>query len=295
MSAYEAISRLIHARSGLVLGPDKLYLMETRLAPLLRREGLEDLGALSERLRTSIRLTSGNELAREVVEAMTTHETLFFRDAKPFHHLRQHGLPRLHQSRQAGRPLRIWSAAASTGQEAYSLAMVLAEHRDMMPGRPVELLGTDLAREPIERARTGLYTQFEVQRGLPIQMLIRYFEKEERGWRAKPEIRDPIQFREWNLLSDLSVLGTFDVVFCRNVLIYFNAPIKTRVLNAIAGQLASDGLLYLGSAETTLGLTTRFLPLATERGVYVPACIGRQHATSNSGYPGSTPAYTESI
>ena len=271
MSPYETIARLIHARSGLVLGPDKLYLMETRLAPLLLREGLTDLGALADSLRSAIRVPYGAELAREVVEAMTTNETLFFRDTKPFTHLRQQALPRLHRSRHASQPLRIWSAAASTGQEAYSLAMVLAEHRAMMPGRPVEVLGTDLAREPIERAREGLYTQFEVQRGLPVQMLIKYFEKEEGGWRVKPDIRAAVQFREWNLLSDLSALGRFDVVFCRNVLIYFDPPTKARVLNAIARQIVSDGLLYLGGTETTLGLTTRFLPLAAEHGVYVPS------------------------
>ena len=278
MSPYEAISHLVHARSGLVLGADKLYLMETRLAPLLRREGLKDLAALAERLRSTIRATHGAELAREVVEAMTTNETLFFRDAKPFLHLRQQALPRLHQSRHAGRPLRIWSAAASTGQEAYSLAMIFAEHRATMSGRPVEVLGTDLAREPIQRAREGLYTQFEVQRGLPVQMLVKYFEKEERGWRVKPDIRAAVQFREWNLLADLSALGTFDVVFCRNVLIYFDPPTKARVLNAIARQMVSDGLLYLGGAETTLGLTPRFLPLAAEHGVYAPACAGREWA-----------------
>ena len=278
MSSYEAIARLVHACSGLVLGPDKLYLMETRLAPLLRREGLKDLGALAERLHSTLRAAHDTELAREVVEAMTTNETLFFRDAKPFTHLSQQALPRLHQSRQASRPLRIWSAAASTGQEAYSLAMVLAERRDLMSGRPVEVLGTDLAREPIQRAREGLYTQFEVQRGLPVQMLIKYFEKEERGWRVRPDIRAAVQFREWNLLADLSALGTFDVVFCRNVLIYFDSPTKARVLNAIARQLVSDGLLYLGGAETTLGLTTRFLPLAAEHGVYVPACAGGERA-----------------
>ncbi len=278
MSPYEAISHLVHARSGLVLGADKLYLMETRLAPLLRREGLKDLAALAERLRSTIRATHGAELAREVVEAMTTNETLFFRDAKPFLHLRQQALPRLHQSRHAGRPLRIWSAAASTGQEAYSLAMIFAEYRATMSGRPVEVLGTDLAREPIQRAREGLYTQFEVQRGLPVQMLVKYFEKEERGWRVKPDIRAAVQFREWNLLADLSALGTFDVVFCRNVLIYFDPPTKARVLNAIARQMVSDGLLYLGGAETTLGLTPRFLPLAAEHGVYAPACAGREWA-----------------
>ncbi len=278
MSPYETIARLIHARSGLVLGPDKLYLMESRLASLMLREGVKDLGELAARLGSAPRTIRGTELAREVVEAMTTNETLFFRDAKPFTHLRQQTLPRLHRSRHASQPLRIWSAAASTGQEAYSLAMAFAEHRAMMPGRSVEVLGTDLACEPIQRAREGLYTQFEVQRGLPVQMLIKYFEKEERGWRVKPEIRATVQFREWNLLADLSALGRFDVVFCRNVLIYFDPPTKTRVLNAIARQIVSDGVLYLGGTETTLGLTTRFLPLAAERGVYVLACAGRERA-----------------
>ena len=281
MSPYESIANLIHARSGLVLGPGKLYLMETRLASLMRREGLKDLDGLAERLRSAPKTTHSAELVREVVEAMATNETLFFRDARPFTHLRQQTLPRLHRSRDASQPLRIWSAAASTGQEAYSLAMILAEHRATMPGRSVEVLGTDLARQPIQRAREGLYTQFEVQRGLPVQMLIRYFEKEERGWRVKPDIRAAVEFREWNLLADLSALGTFDIVFCRNVLIYFDSPTKARVLNAIARQIVSDGVLYLGGTETTLGLTTRFLPLAAEHGVYMPACAGRERAASS--------------
>lgn len=278
MTPYEAIANLIHARSGLVLGPDKLYLVETRLAPLLRREGLKDLGALAERLRKTIQVPQGVALAREVVEAMATNETLFFRDARPFTHLRQQTLPRLHQSRPSGQALRVWSAAASTGQEAYSLAMAVAESRALMPGRPIEVLGTDLAREPIQRAREGLYTQFEVQRGLPVQMLVRYFEKEDTGWRVRADLRAAVEFREWNLLSDLSPLGAFDVVFCRNVLIYFDPPTRARVLDAIARQMAPDGLLYLGGTETTLGLTTCFHQFATERGVYVSARAGRERA-----------------
>lgn len=278
MTPYETIANLIRARSGLALGPDKLYLVETRLAPLLRREGLQDLGALAERLRNTIQAPRDVELAREVVEAMTTNETLFFRDARPFTHLRQQALPRLHQSRPAGHAIRVWSAAASTGQEAYSLAMALSESRAVVPGRRVEVLGTDLAREPIQRAREGLYTQFEVQRGLPVQMLVRYFEKEDAGWRVKADLRSDVEFHEWNLLADLSPLGTFDIVFCRNVLIYFDPTTKVRVLDAIARQMTPDGLLYLGGTETTLGLTTCFRPLATERGVYAPMHAGRERA-----------------
>ena len=272
------IANLIRSRSGLVLGPDKLYLVETRLAFLLRREGLQDLAALAERLRNTIQSPRGIELTREIVEALTTNETLFFRDTKPFTHLKQQALARFHQARPPGRPLRIWSAAASTGQEAYSLAMVMAESRAVLNGRPVEIVGTDLAREPVQRAREGLYTQFEVQRGLPVQMLVKYFTKEDAGWRIKEELRSVVRFREFNLLNDLSSLGVFDVVFCRNVLIYFDPPTKIRVLNAIARQMTPDGLLYLGGAETTLGLTTDFLPVATERGVYAPSVAGREKA-----------------
>jgi chemotaxis protein methyltransferase CheR len=278
VSPFRAIADLIRAQSGLVLGPDRVYLVDVRLAPLLRREGLRDLGVLAERLRNTSHTPRGAELARQVVEAMTTNETLFFRDERPFTHLREQALPRLHRARQAGRPIRLWSAAASTGQEAYSLAMMVAESRAMIPGRLVEVLGTDLAREPIQRARKGLYTQFEVQRGLPVQMLVRYFEREAMGWRITPEMRAAVEFRVWNLLADLSALGTFDVVFCRNVLIYFDPPTKARVLGAIAGQMAPDGLLYLGGTETTLGLTTDFLPLATERGVYARAQAAREWA-----------------
>jgi chemotaxis protein methyltransferase CheR len=278
MTSYDALANLVRARSGLALGPDKLYLVETRLAPLLRREGLADLDALVACLRGAVQTRRGAELVREVVEAMATHETSFFRDAKPFAHLRQHALPRLHQARPPGQPIRIWSAAASTGQEAYSLAMIAAESSAALPGRIVEVLGTDLAREPVQRAREGLYSQFEVQRGLPIQMLIRYFEKEGDNWRVKPALRAAVRFQPWNLLDDPAPLGTFDVIFCRNVLIYFDPSTRAHVLAAISRRMAADGLLYLGGTETILGLTTRFVALATEQGAYVPAAIGRERA-----------------
>ncbi len=278
MTPYEMIASMIRVRSGIVLGPDKLYLVETRLAPILRREGLRDLGSLAERLRNTIHDRRGAELAREVVEAMTTNETLFFRDGKPFVHLKQQALLRLHQTLPPGRPIRIWSAAASTGQEAYSLAMIVAEARTSLPGRTVEIVGTDLARKAIGRAREGIYTQFEVQRGLPVHMLVKYFDKVDQGWRIKDSLRSFVAFREWNLLSDLGQLGTFDIVLCRNVLIYFDPLTKGRVLEAISRQMTQDGLLYLGSSETTLGLTDRFLALATERGVYTPAYAPREHA-----------------
>jgi chemotaxis protein methyltransferase CheR len=171
----------------------------------------------------------------------------------------------------------VWSAASSSGQEAYSIAMIVSECRATIGGRRIEIVGTDLARDQVERARQGLYTQFEVQRGLPVQMLMRYFQKEDNFWRISEAIRAMVQYREWNLLADLRPLGQFDVVFCRNVLIYFDQATKAKVLDAVARQMPADGLLYLGGAETVLGISSRFAPLAMERGVYglAPATAAR--------------------
>jgi len=262
--SFEVFATVLHAGSGLAIGPDKTYLLETRLAPLVRREGMPGLDALAMRLRSRAQ----SSLARDVVEAMTTNESFFFRDDKPFTHVRAQGLPRLLAARPAGARLRLWSAAASTGQEAYSLAMLLAESRMVLGNRAVEILGTDIAREPLARARAGAYTQFEIQRGLPMQMLVKYFRKEGPQWRLADAIRAMVDFREWNLLGDLRPLGQFDVVFCRNVLIYFDQGTKARVLEAIARQLAPDGLLYLGGAETVLGITDRLVPSGSDYGVY---------------------------
>jgi chemotaxis protein methyltransferase CheR len=168
-------------------------------------------------------------------------------------------------------PLRIWSAAASTGQEAYSLAMQVSEMGPALNGRAVQILGTDIARAPLARAREGLYTQFEVQRGLPARMLVKYFIKEAEGWRLIKPIRDMAEFREWNLLCDPAPLGRFDVVFCRNVLIYFDLPTKARVLDMIASRIAPGGLLYLGGAETINGLGCAFRPVPGEHFVFEPA------------------------
>jgi chemotaxis protein methyltransferase CheR len=263
-TAFQTFASLLKSRSGLVIGPDKLYLLETRLAAILKREQLRDLAALADKLRAP----GAEPLIRQVVEAMTTNESFFFRDDKPFQHFRNQALPRLLAARSPGVPLRVWSAASSSGQEAYSLAMILSECRAAIGDRRIEIIGTDLARDQVARARDGLYTQFEVQRGLPVQMLMRYFRKEQNGWRIGDAIRNMVQYREWNLLADLRPLGQFDVVFCRNVLIYFDQPTKAKVLEAIAQQMAADGMLYLGGAETVLGISSRFAPLATERGVY---------------------------
>jgi chemotaxis protein methyltransferase CheR len=280
-AAFDTLATLLKTQSGLTIGTDKIYLLETRLGNLLKREKLNDLNQLADKLRQS----GADRLGRDVVEAMTTNESFFFRDDKPFAHFRTHALPRLAAARPPGSTIRIWSAASSSGQEAYSLAMIVAESRAALGDRKVEIIGTDIAREQLTRAREGLYSQFEVQRGLPVQMLMRYFRKEEASWRINETIRTMAQFREFNLLSDPRPLGRFDIVFCRNVLIYFDQPTKSRVLAGIAGVMPADGLLYLGGAETVLGLTTRFAPLPAERGVYgvaAPAAVapaGRVAAT----------------
>ena len=265
--AFEVFASLLKSRSGLVIGPDKLYLLETRLSSILKQERLNDLAHLADRLRAP----GSDALARQVVEEMTTNETFFFRDDKPFVHFRGQALPQLHAKRAATAPLRVWSAACSSGQEAYSVAMIITECRAGIGDRRIDIVGTDLARNVVMRAREGLFSQFEVQRGLPVQMLMRHFSKDPAGWRIKDALRAMVQFREWNLLGDLRPLGQFDVVFCRNVLIYFDMPTKTRALEAIAGQMAPDGVLYLGGAETVLGVTSRFAPLSGERGVYALA------------------------
>nr|WP_294520064.1 CheR family methyltransferase [uncultured Rhodopila sp.] len=263
-AAFETFASLLKSQSGLVIGTDKIYLLETRLGGILKRENIADLDRLAE----AVRRPGADRLARDVVEAMTTNESFFFRDDKPFAHFRAQALPRLVAARPPGATIRVWSAASSSGQEAYSLAMIVAESRAVLGDRRVEIIGTDIARDQLTRAREGLYSQFEVQRGLPVQMLMRYFRKEESNWRINDTIKAMVQFREFNLLSDLRTLGRFDIVFCRNVLIYFDQPTKARVLGATAGIMPADGILYLGGAETVLGITGRFAPLPAERGVY---------------------------
>jgi len=262
-AALAVVAATVRARAGIVLGEEHGYLLATRLGPVMRRHGLGNLGELAARLRAP----GAEALAGDVTEAMTVNESFFFRDGKPFEHLRR-VLPALAAARPAGAPLRLWSAACSTGQEAYSVAMVAAELAPVLGGRAGEIIGTDLSREVVERAQAGLYTQFEVQRGLPVTALVRHFRQEENRWRVSPALRAMARFEVGNLLQDQRALGTFDVIFCRNVLIYFDPPTKTRVLAMLAARLAPDGVLYLGGAETVLGLSDRFVPLPNERGAY---------------------------
>jgi chemotaxis protein methyltransferase CheR len=262
---YDYLRKLLKDRSGLVLSADKQYLVESRLTPLARKAGIASLGELVTKLRTS-----NERLTVDVVEAMTTNESFFYRDKIPFDHFRDTIMPGLLAARARERRLRIWCAAASTGQEPYSLAMCLNEMKEKIAGWRIEILGTDLSTEVLEKAKAGVYSQFEVQRGLPIQMLVKHFVQTGDTWQISPEIRAMVQYRPLNLLADFSQLGKFDVVFCRNVLIYFDQETKIGVLNRIAKLLEPDGFLSLGAAETVVGLTDAFKPMADRRGLYAP-------------------------
>ena len=202
---------------------------------------------------------------------MTTNESLFFRDKSPFEQFRDVVMPALIQSRPASRRIRIWCAAASTGQEPYTVAIILKEMARELRNWRVEILATDLSTEVLEKAKSGIYSQFEVQRGLPVTLLIKYFSQVGEMWQIAPELRAMVQFKPLNLLRDFSSLGTFDVVFCRNVLIYFDQDTKIDVLQRLAKVVDAGGYLALGAAETVVGLVDAFKPMAERRGFYVPS------------------------
>jgi chemotaxis protein methyltransferase CheR len=256
-SDYAFLSTLLHQYSGLALGEGKEYLIESRLVPVAACFGLAGISALVARLRATL----DPALVKAVCEAMTTNESSFFRDGTPFELLRTQILPALIAARQASRRLRIWCAAASTGQEPYTMAMLLASLSTPLTGWDVEILATDYSRTALERARTGVYNHFEVQRGLPIAMLMKFFTQRGNEWQVRDELRNAVRFREGNLLEPFSALGAFDIVLCRNVLIYFDVPTKRDVLNRLADATARDGYLLLGAAETALGLCDRLVRL----------------------------------
>ncbi|MGE0565354.1 MAG: protein-glutamate O-methyltransferase CheR [Pseudolabrys sp.] len=267
---FDYMRKFLRERSGLTLSTEKQYLLDTRLAPLIRARGFETMGHLIR----AVRADPQSDLATLVTEAMTTNESLFFRDKVPFENFRNVIMPALRGARAAAKRLRIWCAACSAGQEPYSLAIAIKEHRLLPEGWSVEIVATDLSSAMLERAKEGVYTQFEVQRGLPIQLLVKYFTQHGDAWQILPELRAMVKFSRINLLENLARLGRFDVIFCRNVLIYFDQPTKIDVLERLSRQIAPDGYLLLGAAETVIGLTDKFAPLADQRGLYVPAQPG---------------------
>jgi chemotaxis protein methyltransferase CheR len=263
---YQFLRKLLRDKSGLDLSADKQYLIESRLLPLARKAALPGIGELVQKLK------DGNcSLVGQVVEAMTTNETFFFRDKVPFDHFREAIMPELLKARAHRKSVRIWCAAGSTGQEPYSLAMCLKEMGSALSGWRVEILATDLSQEVLEKSKAGLYSQFEVQRGLPIQFLVKYFKQAGELWQINPDVRGMVQHRQLNLLHDFAQLGTFDVIFCRNVLIYFDQETKVNIFSRLAKSIEPDGFLVLGAAETVVGLTDVFKPLPERRGLYRPS------------------------
>ena len=257
------LAELMRLRAGHAIDRDKTYLMESRLSPVARREGFgsirEMLGVVCQR--------NEDRLVWAVVEAMAAGETLFFRDRKPFQRFREDMLPALVKARR-GQPVRVWSAGCATGQETYSLAMIVDEEAAALDGAPVEVLGSDLSSRALEKAQAGLYTQFEIQRGLPIRMLVKYFEPRDEMWALKPGLRAMPSWKRVNLNADFSALGRFDVIFCRNVAGMMEAPAARRMLEQLARALPRDGYLVLGAGEQASSACEAFRPLGD--GIYAP-------------------------
>jgi chemotaxis protein methyltransferase CheR len=265
---YEFLRKFLKERSGLDLSADKQYLVESRLIPLARKAGLAGIDELVQQIKNG-----STAICSDVVEAMTTNETFFFRDKIPFDHLREAIIPELLQARASRRSLRIWCAAASTGQEPYSIAMCLKEMGAALAGWRIEIIGTDISQQVLEKSRSGIYSQFEVQRGLPIQLLVKYFKQIGEMWQINADIRSMIQYRPLNLLQDFAHMGKFDLIFCRNVLIYFDQDMKSSIFGRLAKTMEPDGFLALGAAETVVGLTDAFKPHPDRRGVYRPNLV----------------------
>jgi chemotaxis protein methyltransferase CheR len=259
------MSDLVRRRIGIVLGREKDYLLDTRLAPLARQFEFISVAQLVHEIR------KGNRQAEEAaIEAMTTNETLFFRDRLPFEQIERTILPDLTQRRPANSEIRIWSAACSCGQEPYSLAMLLDSKPFWRSRHRISILATDVSHAIIKKAKAGIYTQFEIQRGLSPRNRDLYFQADGPVWRLSQKIRDAVQFQQLNILDDLSRLGTFDVIYCRNLLIYFDEETKKSVLRRLHQQLAPDGYLVLGAAETVIGLSSDFDYHPSERALYIP-------------------------
>jgi chemotaxis protein methyltransferase CheR len=264
---FDHFCQLVRRRSGLVLTPEKAYLVASRLAPVVRAEGFASVEALLATLRAG----APEALVQRVVDAMATHESYFFRDATPFEQLADSVLPPLIAARQAQRSLRIWCAACSSGQEPYSVAMILTEMRHLLTGWKLDILATDMSAPILRKAEAGLYNDFEVNRGLSEERRARWFRREAEGWRVSPTLRQMVRFQPHNLLQGSAGLGVFDVIFCRNVLIYFDVDTKRRVLDQLRRAMAQDGALLLGSAETVLGVSDAVEAVPGLRGLYRPA------------------------
>lgn len=263
-SSTRILAGLLEARTGQQLTMSRRWRIETALSTLLRERGIATL----DELITILVMGKEPNLSQMVVEALLNNETYFFRDRAPFDTLQRVALPELAQRRAKSKRLRIWSAGCSTGQEVYSLSMLFAEQPDQWRGWTIDILGTDVSTGCIDRARNGAYSQFEVQRGLGINQMIKWFEESADGWRAVEPLRKPIRFQVHNLLEPAPHPGDFDIVLCRNVLLYLSPEKKTLAFERLAGALAEDGWLMLGAGETVIGQTNKLGADINARGLY---------------------------
>ena len=263
-SSSRILAGLLEARTGQQLTMSRRWRIETALSSLLRERGISSL----DELITILVMEKEPGLASRVVEALLNNETYFFRDRTPFDLLATHALPALAKRRASSRRIRIWSAGCSTGQEAYSLAMLFAEDPDRWLGWTIDILGTDVSDMVIERARSGIYSQFEVQRGLGINQMIRWFEETDDGWRTAEALRRTVRFQVHNVLEPLPHAHAFDIVLCRNVLLYLNAEKRGLAFDRLASAMAPDGWLMLGAGETVIGQTKRLSADLSTRGFY---------------------------
>ncbi len=264
---FDYVRDLVRKRSAIVLENEKSYLVESRLQPLARREGFASINELV----TKLRVTGFDGLHSRVVEAMTTNETLFFRDLQPFEALRKVILPELIEKRMSARQLRIWCAACSTGQEPYSIAMTIKEHFPQLATWDVKILATDLSTQVLEKARSGSFNQIEINRGLPAPFIVKYFDRQGMNWQLKEPVRQMIEFQPLNLIEAWPPMSSMDIVFIRNVLIYFEVQTKKEILKKVRRLLRPDGVLFLGGAESTFNLDDSFARTEIEKtSVYRP-------------------------
>lgn len=263
---FQFLAGMVKKRSGITLGDDKMYLIESRLLPIARARGLQGLSELCAQVKSN----PPEDLLVEITEAMTTNESSFFRDIKPYEALRQQVLPMLMEKTGIQKQIRIWSAACSTGQEPYTVAICLQEDVAKMPGWRFDIVASDLAKKVVDKAQQGIYSQFEAQRGLPIQILLKYFTSlPDTSWQLKDNIRSMVQFRLQNLLEEYTALGKFDIIFCRNVLIYFDDATKAQITEKMARSLQPHGVLIIGSTESLVDPSGKFTAMENFRGAYV--------------------------
>jgi len=267
--SFDYIAKLVREKSAIVLEATKGYLVESRLSPIVRECGLDTIEKLVEQLQKP----NSQVLVQKVVDAMTTNETSFFRDLHPFQALKTNIIPELLKARASERVLNIWSNACSSGQEVYTIAMLIKENFPELGGWKVRLIASDLSKKILDKAQAGVFTQTEVNRGLPMPFLLKYFSKEGIQWKLKDEVRSMVEFHTINLIEPFPAsVSRMDIVFLRNVLIYFSPETKTSILNRVRTSLRSDGCLFLGGSETTMNLSVKFEKQQTGSAIYYRPC-----------------------